>query len=68
MILGEDDIKTLSEIVIYGQSRPVKWEVKNPLEDSQLFKYFTPELVEKVASRNLSLHAHTYSVSFETFS
>lgn len=27
VLFGEDDIQTLDEIVIYGESRPVNWAV-----------------------------------------
>lgn len=37
ILFGEDDIQTLDEIVIYGESRPVNWAVSNVSEESVLF-------------------------------
>jgi gamma-glutamyl-gamma-aminobutyrate hydrolase PuuD len=64
VILGDHDLDTLTEIVIYGQNRPTQWQIK--WSDTRMFKYFTQELAQKMTNIGLSLHAHTYSVDTES--
>ena len=60
-------METLDEIVIYGESRPIEWAVQNVTEESVLFSTFPEELVQAMEVQDVALHAHTYSVSVETF-
>jgi gamma-glutamyl hydrolase len=67
ILLGEDKISTLDYIDVYGQSLPIDWKVENVTEESRLFSTFPDYLVEAMDNEGLALHAHTYSVSVETF-
>jgi gamma-glutamyl-gamma-aminobutyrate hydrolase PuuD len=67
IILGEDDPNTLDYVDIYGQSLPIDWEVKNVSEESKLFGTFPEYLVNAMQQEGLALHAHTYSVSLDTY-
>ena len=66
VILGGDNIETLDDVDIYGKSRPAHWTTRKP-EDSQLFRKFPANLTAKMAHEGLALHAHSYSVSMDTF-
>ena len=67
LIMGEDDPHVLSKFDIYGRNRPVHWEVNNPAKESKLFATFPEELLHKMASEGIGLHAHSYSVGLDTF-
>lgn len=67
IILNDDEINTLDYIDIYGQSLPIDWEVKNVTQESKLFQTFPNYLVEAMDKDGLALHAHTYSISLDTF-
>lgn len=67
IILGDDDWHTMDKIVIYGESRPVRWSVKNPKTQSRLFSSFPRDLVNYMSHKDVALHAHDYSISMESF-
>ena len=67
VILGQDDPKTLDRIVSYGDNRNITWEVDNVNEDSKLWGTFPNSLQENMTRNGIALHAHTYSVSFNTY-
>lgn len=46
IMLGDNDINTLSKFKSYGSKRSVIWTQKDPIHESRTFRYFTPELVE----------------------
>ena len=48
ILFGEDNIQTLDEIVIYGESRSIDWAVQNVTQDSVLFNSFPEYLVESM--------------------
>ena len=47
ILFGEDKLETLDEIVMYGENRPISWDVSNVTEESVLFSTF-PEYLLKV--------------------
>lgn len=56
----------LDRIIEYGVNRKVNWKV-NPDSESKLWRDFEREVVEYMASHPSVLHAHTYSISVETY-
>mmetsp|Transcript_5780 Transcript_5780/g.9905 ORF Transcript_5780/g.9905 Transcript_5780/m.9905 type:complete len:257 (-) Transcript_5780:438-1208(-) len=67
VIFGDDDIHTLDNISIYGENRPVDWEVKDVRKESRMFQTFPDHLIDEMHKRGLALHAHSYAISIETF-
>ena len=67
IILNDGDIDTLDIIDIYGQSLPIDWNVHDHTAESRLFQTFPDYLVEAMDNDGLALHAHTYSISTDTF-
>lgn len=66
VILNKGEIEVLDRIVEYGVNRNVNWKV-DPKKESQLWKDFEREVVEYMAQHPSVLHAHTYSISVETY-
>lgn len=64
--MAEDNLGVLDEIVIYGDNLPVTWNKKNAKE-SRMFGSYPKDLVQKMETNGVALHAHTYSVSLETY-
>ena len=61
--LANGDAKdTLSNVIIYGESRPMDVMVDDVKEDSYLFDAFPDELVEKMQREDLLLHAHDWVI------
>ena len=48
ILFGEDKLETLDEIVMYGENRPIKWEISNVTEESVLWSTFPEYLVEEM--------------------
>ena len=67
VIFGNDNINTLSEIVIYGESRPVHWEVQDIRNQSKMFRTFPDYLKDQMGTQGLALHAHSFAISYETY-
>lgn len=67
LLYGEDNIETLDDIVIYGESRPIEWAIQNVTEESVLFSTFPQELIDAMEVQDIALHAHSYSISVETY-
>jgi anthranilate/para-aminobenzoate synthase component II len=67
VFLNDDKVDTLDIIDIYGQSLPIDWNVHDITLESRLFQTFPDYLVEAMDNDGLALHAHTYSISLETF-
>jgi gamma-glutamyl-gamma-aminobutyrate hydrolase PuuD len=67
IMLGDNDIYTLSKFTTYGKKRTVNWTLDDPIHESRTFRYFTPELVEKMRTKKFADHEHTWAVSTETF-
>jgi gamma-glutamyl-gamma-aminobutyrate hydrolase PuuD len=67
IILGDDDINTIEIIDIYGRNLPIKWVDEDSNKNSKFFSKFPQEIIEKMENTGLALHAHTFSVSVDTF-
>ena len=67
-LANEDAKDTLSNIDVYGQSRPLDFVVDD-LKDGRttLFASFPDELLEKLQTENLNLHAHTWTIKTDTY-
>ena len=50
--------------MIYGENRPVVWQNN---ASSLLFSDFSEDLKHSMAAEGLALHAHTFSVSIDTY-
>ena len=50
---------------MYGYHTPVTW--KTDQENTKLWREFPDELVQKMSEVPIALHAHTYTVTLETF-
>ena len=61
--MADDNLGVLDEIVIYGDNLPVSWKEK----ESRMFGSYPPSLLKKMETNGVALHAHTYSVSLETY-
>ena len=66
-LVNNDAKDTLSNVVIYGQSTPLRWEVDSPRSESRLFAGFGQDLLDAMATQELLLQAHDWVVSRETF-
>ena len=62
-----DDINALDRVVIYGENRPVTWTSSFHNGESRFFSEYPGYLVGQMQSEGLALHAHTYSVSIDTY-
>ncbi len=65
IILGDDDIETLSEVYTYGKNHPVIWTTD--ARDTKLWSSFSEDLVKKMSHSPVGLHAHHYSITLDTF-
>lgn len=67
-LANEDAKDTLSKVEVYGQSRPLDFEV-GELKGGKytLFDSFPSELLYKLETENLNLHAHTWTITTETY-
>jgi len=65
IILGEDKVDTLDAVVIYGENRPVEW-VGDP-QATNTFRTFPKGLTDRMASQGYAKHAHSYSISIDTY-
>jgi hypothetical protein len=61
------DKSTLSNVDIYGESRPMIWNVEDPKRDSRIFSVFPQDLVDKLDTEGLALHAHTWTIKKDTY-
>lgn len=66
-LANEDEKKTLSNVVIYGESRPIKSEVGDLGKESNLFDSFPGELLEKMQTEKLLYHAHDWVIKTDTY-
>lgn len=66
-LANEDRKDTLSDVKIYGESRPMKSQVDSLAKDSSLFEAFPEELLEMMQTENLLLHAHDWVVKTDTY-
>lgn len=66
IIMADDNLGVLDKIVIYGDNLPVTWHKSNT-KDSRMFGSYPVDLLHKMETNGVALHAHTYSVSLETY-
>jgi hypothetical protein len=66
VILNKGKIDVLDKIVLYGENRPIKWTV-NPQNESKFWKDFDTNLTSYMQENPVVIHAHTYSISVETY-
>lgn len=64
-LTNNDDPDTMTEVVIYGESRPLTWTVEDP-KASKVFENFPAELLTQMSEEDLQLHAHDYTVATAT--
>ena len=67
-LANEDAKDTLSRIDIYSQSRPLDFEV-DELKGGKytLFEPFPEDILEKLETENINLHAHTWTIKTDTY-
>ena len=63
---ADDDPKVLDAIDLW-ENRPVKWEVRDVKQETNLFKTFTHELVHEMEHQSLAMHCHKVSLSKSGF-
>lgn len=65
---NDDFADTMTNVDIYSQSRRLTFMDLEPKTSSRLlFKDFPEELLEKMAARNLALHAHDWVISIDAY-
>lgn len=67
VVQANDDINALDRVVIYGENRPVTWTNSAHNGESRFFNDFPKYLVDHMQHKGLALHAHTYSISTDTY-
>ena len=65
-LANEDAKDTLSRVEIYSQSRPLDFVVDEPGKYT-LFEPFPDELLEKLETEDINLHAHTWAIKTDTY-
>lgn len=66
MLTNKESNETLTEVKIYGESRPYDWVV-DPKTDSQLFSDFPQTVLTKMGQEALALHAHHFTIATDTY-
>lgn len=66
-LANEGHPETLSEVVIYKESRPLHWQVDDVKANSTLFEDFPEHHLEAMGQESINLHAHTFVVTAETY-
>ena len=65
-LANEDDKHTLSNVTIYRESRRIHPTV-DLKHESSLFAAFPEELIRRMTTENLALHAHDWVITTETY-
>jgi len=67
VVQANDDIDALDRVVIYGENRPVTWTSSSHNGEGRFFSEYPQSLKDSMQREGLALHAHTYSVSIDTY-
>ena len=65
-LTNDDRLDTVSEVIIYSESRPIQWTVDNP-KHYRMYRGFPDSVLRKMAEEPLAYHAHNYVVATETY-
>ena len=65
LYLGDDQPDTLDHINIYGKNKNITWAVN--ASDTKFFASYPEHLAKAVSTEDVALHAHSYSVSVDTY-